>query len=606
MATPTNLKIDGLDFQSIKDNFKTFLKAQDKFKDYNFDAAGLNVLVDLLSYNTYYNSFYVNMVSNEAFLSTAQRRNSIVAAAKSLNYVPRSRTSARVVATLTVEPVGTPSNVLIPRYTSFSAAATDGTDVTFVNLDPITVFSSDSYVVTGATLVEGTYVAERYTVNTADTEQRFIINNTDIDTTTLRVRVQNSSTDSTIRTFNRADNYVNLTSDSLVYFIQEIEDGYYEVTFGDGTFGASLLDGNVILLDYLSSNGATGNDITGMSFAGSISGVVDIGAVVTTASYGGDDRESIERIRYNAPKAYAAQNRLITTDDYISLVLQQPNVQSAIAWGGEDNDPPYYGRVFIAIQPKNEEVLTDTEKFNLTEYIIKPRKILTMSTEIVDPEYIYLIIDASVKYDTSVNVLNSTNLTSLVLQRVMEYKDSDLSQFSKYFRYSKLSRIIDTSDRSILSSTLRIQLRKEIEVQLNINASYVIDFANPIDDITKDRAANHPYAAGNKISSNAFTYQGFSNCYLEENGGVIRVYRQSGANLVGVAPNIGTLDYDTGRITLNSFIPESFADGGTTLKVTAVPREPDILPLRTQIITIREEDVTVNLINDNAISLTKR
>lgn len=605
MATPTNLKLDGLDYQSIKSNFKEFLKAQDKFKDYNFDASGLSVLLDVLSYNTYYNSFYVNMVANEAFLSTAQRRNSVVAAARSLNYTPRSTTSSKLVANLTVTPVGTPASVLIPRYTSFSAATAAGT-FTYINLEPVTTFSAGNYTANNVTLVEGSYVQEQYTVNTADVEQRFMINNSDIDTSTLRVRVQNSSSDSTLRSFNRADSYVNVNTNSLVYFIEEVEDGLFEVKFGNGTFGVELLDGNVVLLEYLSSNGVNGNDVNLVEYAASIDGVVNIASVVTTNSYGGDDRESIERIKFNAPKYYASQNRLITKEDYESLVLQQSNIQSAIAWGGEDNDPPYYGRVFIAIQPKIGQVLTETEKYNLKTYVIDPKKIVTMSAEIVDPEYIYLLIDASVKYDTSMNVLNATNLNSLIISRIMEYKNQELSQFSKYFRYSKLSRVIDTCERSIQSSSLRIRMRKEVLVQLNLNASYVINFANPIDDITGGRPASHPYASGNKITSNAFTYNGFPNCFMEENGGIIRIYRQSGANYIGVVPNIGTVNYATGVITLNTFSPEAFADGGTTLKITAIPSDVDILPLRTQIISIREEDVTINLIDDNAISLTRR
>jgi len=605
MATPTNLKLDGLDYQSIKDNFKSFLGGQDKFKDYNFDASGLNVLLDVLAYNTYYNSFYVNMVSNEAFLSTAQRRNSVVAAARSLNYTPRSTTSSKLVANLTVAPVGTPASVLIPRYTSFNAV-TDIGSLSFVNLEPVTVFSSENYTANTVTLVEGSFVQEEYTVTIADTEQRFIISNSDVDTTTLRVRVQNSVSDSTIRSFNKADSYVNISSTTLVYFLEEVEDGLFEVKFGNGVFGTELLDGNIVLLEYMSSDGENGNDVSSISYAASSAGIVTITATVTTNSYGGDERESIERIKFNAPKSYASQNRLVTKDDYESLVMQQFNVRSAIAWGGEDNDPPYYGKVFIAIQPKSGQILTETEKINLKTYTLDPKKIVTMNVEIVDPEYIYLLIEANVKYNSSMNVLNSTNLNSLIISRIMEYKDEQLSQFSKYFRYSQLSRVIDTSERSIQSSYLRVRMRKEISVQLNLNASYVIDFANPIDNTTESRPSTHPYAAGNKISSNGFTYQGFLNCYMEENGGIMRIYRQSGPNYIGVVANIGTVNYETGRVNITSFFPESFDDGGTTLKLTVIPREVDILPLRTQIITIRETDVSINLIDDNDISLTRR
>lgn len=605
MTAPTNLKLDGLDFNSIKDNFKNFLKAQDRFKDFNFDSSGLNVLLDVLSYNTYYNSFYVNMVSNEAFLSTAQRRNSVVAAARSLNYTPRSTTSARIVANIAVTPTGTPASVLIPRFTTFSAVNDLGS-YTFVNLEPITVYSNNSYVANNVTLTEGTYVDERYTVNLSDTEQRFIINNTDADTSTLRVRVQNSASDSTIRSFTKADSYVNLDSTSLVYFVEEIEDGYYELKFGNGAFGTSLLDGNIVLVEYLTSSGADGNDVSLLNFNASVSGVVSMSLSISQKSYGGDEKESVERIKFNAPKYYASQNRLITAEDYRTIILQQPNVQSAIAWGGEDNDPPVYGKVFVAVQPKIGLTLTETEKFNIETYSIKPKKMITMDVELVDPEYIYLLIEAAVKYDSTMNVLNVTNLNSLILEKVMTYKNQELSQFSKYFRLSKLSRVIDSSERSIQSSVVKVKMRKEVPVQLNLNASYIIDFANPIDDITSDRAVNHPYAAGNKVTSNAFYYNGYPNCFMEENGGIIRIYRLSGVDYIGVVADIGTVDYDTGRITLNTFKPEAFMDGGTTLKLTAIPAEQDILSLRTQIITIREEDVSISLIDDNAISLTRR
>lgn len=606
MATPTNLKIDGLDFNNIKTNFKEFLKGQTRFADYNFDSAGLSTLIDVLSYNTYYNSFYLNMVSNEAFLSTAQRRNSVVAAARSLNYTPRSVSSARIVANLNVNAVGTPATLLVPRNTRFEASTETGTYY-FLNLNTISITNiSGNYYANNVVLVEGEYIDEKYIKDITDTNQRFIISNEDIDTSTLTVSVINSTSDSSIRNFTKAESYVNLTETSQVYFLQEIEDGKFEVKFGDGISGIALQDGNVVVLEYLISSGAEANDVNALVYASSVTSITDITATVTTPAYSGDAREAIERIKFNAPKSYSAQNRLVTTEDYTSLMLQQPNVASCIVWGGEDNVPQFYGKVFIAIQPKTSEVLTTTEKTNLINYVINPKKILTITPEIVDPEYIYLLISASVKFDSNQIVLSAVNLNSQILDTVMAYKESDLGQFSKYFRYSKLSRLIDTCERSILSSVLSIQLRKDVPIQLNSPAKYTIDFANPINDITRLRATNHPYNAGNKITSNEFTYAGYTQCYLEENGGIMRIYQVLGSSNIGIIANAGTIDYDTGTITLNSFSPSEFTDGGTTLKLTAIPRDPDILPLRTQIISIREEDVAITLIDDNAISLTNR
>lgn len=608
MTTPTNLKIDGLDFNQIKDNFKTFLKSQTKFKDYNFEASGLSVLLDVLSYNTYYNSFYLNMISNEAFLSTAQRRNSVVSAAKSLNYTPRSTTSARINVDITLQTSGAGNtNIIIPAYTKFQAATDTGT-YSFLNTDPITVINSlGTYSVNGITLVEGVYVQESITNDVTDPNQRFVISNADIDTSTLKVRVQNSSTDSTIRLFTLAPSYVNLDENSEVFFLEEVEDGKYEIKFGDGTFGTSLVDGNIVIMDYLVSSGNRANDILNLTYFGAISGVLDAEVTVNNnGSYGGDERETIETIRFNAPKYFSNQNRLVTNEDYVTAMLQQPNIRSALAWGGEDNDPPQYGKVFIALQPKNGDSLTDVEKENLKSSVIKPRKLITIDTEIVDPEYVFLLIDAQVKYDPNKVTLSSTDLTSVIIENIMTYAADDLGQFSKFFRYSKLARTIDLSERSVLSSTLSITMRKETPVQLNTSKLYTIDFANPISDITKDRTAGHPFSAGNKIISNEFSYGGFSGCFLEENGGIMRIYRKAGGNLIGVVSNIGSVNYETGKVTLESFKPEGFADGGTTLKLNAIPRSLDILPLRTQIIAIRQADITIKLIDDNLISVTKR
>lgn len=608
MATPTDLKIDGLNFAEIRENFKSFLQAQSQFTDYNFNGSGLSTLIDVLAYNTYYNSFYLNMVSTESFLSTAQRRSSVVNLARSLNYTPRSTSSARVVCTLNVTPTGgTPSTITLPKYTRFEAIIED-VSYYFLTQDAL-IFIRDGngqYILENVTLVEGKLVTEKYIKNTLDSDQRFLINNEMIDTSTLSVRVINSSADSTTRVFSKATNIVNVEFDSLVYFIEEVEDGKFEIFFGDDILGVALVNGNLIYMEYLISSGNLANDVNALTLASSVSGVTSIEVTVTQPSFGGDDRESIDRIKFNAPKSYASQNRAVTPDDYLSFVLNQPNVDSAIVWGGEDNDPPVYGKVFIAVKPKVGNSLTTVEKQNIVNYVLKPKKVLTFETEIVDPDYIYLLIDSNIKYDSTQNVLSTTNLETIIRNTVSNYNSKEIGGFSKYFRYSKLSRLIDTSERSILSSVLTVRMRKEVSISLNVSSYYKIDFVNPIDDITSGRVSTHPFNAGNKISSNEFTYNGLAGCFLEENGGIMRIYRKVGPSYIGVEPNIGTVDYQNGTVVLNGFKPQAFADGGTTLKLTAIPAEMDILPLRTQIITIRDEDVTVNLIDDNTISNVKR
>lgn len=606
MATPTDLRLDGLNFDAIKENFKSFLQNQDQFRDYNFESSGISVLLDVLAYNTYYNSFYLNMVSTESFLATAQRRNSVVNLARSMNYVPRSTSSARIVGNMTLTTAGSAASIVVPKYTKFEATVND-VSYYFLTQEALTfVLQDGAYVRNNITLIEGKKTTDKYTKDINDVNQRFLITNSLADTSTLSVRVINSSSDSYTRVFNRVDNLVNIDGNSLVYFLEEVEDGKFEVFFGDDTTGKALVNGNLIYLEYLVSAGSAANDVQNISYYSSVEDVSGITFTTTTSSYGGDERESIDRIRFNAPKSYAAQNRAITAEDYASIVLSQPNIGSVTVWGGEDNDPPYYGKVFIAVKPKVGETLTETEKQNLINFVIEPKKILTITPEIVDPEYTYLTLDITAKYDGTQNTLSTTSLTSVILSTVMNYVSNDLGEFSRYFRFSKLSRLIDTSERSILSSNLVVKMKKEVFIQLGVNARYEIDFSNAIDNVTESRPSTHPYNAGNKLSSNEFTYNGYPNCFLEDNGGLIRVYRKSGSSYVGVSANVGTINYATGKVILTDFAVDSFLDDGTTLNLLAVPQNYDILPLRTQIITVREEDVNVTLVDDNTISLTKR
>jgi len=251
-------------------------------------------------------------------------------------------------------------------------------------------------------------------------------------------------------------------------------------------------------------------------------------------------------------------------------------------------------------------VLTATEKNNLIQSIIKPKKILTVATEIVDPEYLYLLVDVTVKYDSDKTSASIASLKALVTDIISTYNTDEINQFSKYFRYSKLSRLIDVSERSILNSILTLRMRKEVDIQLNTPTKYTIGFSNPIDSTTNGRPSSHPYGIGNKVTSNAFSYQGFDNCYLEENNGIMRIYRATTTENLAVQINAGTLNYVTGEIVLNSFAPTSFADGGNTLKLTAYPAEKDILPLRNQILSIRDADITVTMVDDKSISLVNR
>jgi hypothetical protein len=455
-------------------------------------------------------------------------------------------------------------------------------------------------------LKEGRYINRRYTVNLSDPDQRFLIPNKNVDTSTLTVSVLNSSTDSTLRTFSKVTSLVEVDATTRVYYVEEVEDGQFEIKFGDDVFGVALDAGNIVVLEYLVSNGTSANDIQTLTYADSISGVTSISFASTSPATGGADRETINQIKFNAPKSYEAQNRVVTADDYKTLMLQQSTVESCVVWGGEDNDPPTYGKVFIAVKPTVGDVLTATEKLNLINSVINPKKVLTVSTEIVDPEYTYIIIDVVVKYLSDSTILSAAEIQQFVIDTIKTYNTDEINQFSKYFRYSKLSRLIDTTERSILSNVMSARMRKEIDVQLGAGTRYEISFSNAIDNATDGRPTTSAYGVGNKITSNAFTYGGYSNCFLEDNNGVIRIYRVLGIENIGVSINAGSINYTTGKIILTSFAPTAFNDGSTTLKITAVPQDKDILPLRSQIISIRDADITVTMLDDKSISLVNR
>ena len=605
MAIDNNLRIDELNFEGIKTNFKRYLQAQDQFRDYNFDGSGMSVLLDMLAYNTYYNSFYMNMVASEAFLTTAQKRNSVVNLANSLNYVPRSTSSASITGTLTLTVANSPSSVTIPEYTEFNGSI-DGVAYKFLNVNSKTIFSNAGVFSDTITLKEGTLITTRYTVVSTDADQRFLIPNSRVDTTTLNVTVLNSSVDSTTRTFTPSENLVELDATSLVYFIQETEDGLYELKFGDGVFGTALSNGNILVIRYLVSNGALANDINALTYADTITNVTAATFTAADPATGGSARESIAQIKFNAPKSYEAQNRAVTAEDYRALLLAQPTVDSVVVWGGEDNDPPTYGKVFIAIKPVTGSVLTATEKLNLISSVIAPKKILTVQTEIVDPEYIYISISTTVKYDAKKTSLSSDTISNLILDTIKAYNLSDIDKFGTYFRYSKLSRLIDMSEKSILSNVLIAEMRKEIDVQLGIGTRYEINFSNAIDNSTNGRPTTSAYGVGNKITSNAFSFGGFSNCFLDDNNGIIRIYRVLGLDNIAVSINAGSINYTTGKIVLTNFAPTAFNDGTTTLKINAVPQDKDILPLRNQIISIRDADISITMVDDNSISLVSR
>lgn len=597
----SELRISELDFDTIKENLKTFLSSRSEFRDYDFEGSGLSQLLDLLAYNTFYNSYYLNMISNEMFLDTAILRGSVVSRAKAIGYTPRSVRGSQAIGNIAVTGSGSlPATITIPKYTRFSTTV-DDVSYTFNTTDATTISPTGLvYTGTGITITEGELITQTFTKTSSD-DQRFVINNENIDTTTLTVTVQTSATNPSTTAHTLADDITEVGPDSTVYFLIENIDGNYELTFGDGQVGQALSTGNIITAQYLASSGIAPNSANTFTALDSIGGFADVTFTTTSQAAGGAARESVDSIKFNAPKSYSTQNRAVTANDYKQILRREfTSVEDFAVWGGEDNDPAIYGKVFIAAKPRSGLSLTDSAKQAIVD-LLREYNVLSVIPEIVDPDFIFLKVDTTVKYNPKSTTRTGSQIADTVKTNVASYIDNDLELFNAYFRYSKLVGVIDDSDSAILNSETSITMKKTITPSLGVATRFEINFNNAIDGVTGSRPASHPAGSGNKVSSSLFTYQGLENCQLEDNGNLIRVYRTVGGQNVVVDQNVGTIDYTTGKIVLTSFAVGAIADGGSTIEIFAVPLEQDLVPVRNQILTYELADITITMVDDNEV-----
>jgi hypothetical protein len=481
MATANSgLQITNLDFGSIKSSLKTFLGQQDTLKDYNFDASALSVLVDLLAYNTQYNAYYLNMVANEMFLDSSVQRNSVVSHAKMLNYIPRSAVSSKASIKLQVNQVGT-STLTLPKFTPFLSEAIDGVNYTFLTKDSTTVnVSANTAIFNNIEIAEGVAASAAFTVNTTSNPKLiFTISDANIDTSTLVVSVQDSSTSLVYNTYTRATDYVALTPTSKVYFLQEGMNGNYEIYFGDGILGATLIDGNVVNISYVSTSGTSAFGANSFSIMSSVGGYSNTVISPITSAFAGADKESITSIKYTAPKAYAAQGRAVTKEDYIYLIQNNSTnlpIESVSVWGGEENIPPVYGQIFCAVKPSGGLTLTPSQKDKLVTEVIKPISVLTVVPTIVDPDYTFVNITTNVLYDPKKTTYTGGQIKQLVINSINSFASTNLNTFNSTFKSPALITQIQTADPSIITNESTIRLQKKIYPKLNAKATYFLDF----------------------------------------------------------------------------------------------------------------------------------
>ena len=597
------LEVSELDFDNIKANLKTFLQKQSEFQDYDFEGSGMAVLLDLLAYNTHYLGFNANMLANEMYLDSADIRKNIVSIAKMLGYTPTSAKSPTAVIDITINN-GTGSTVTMNKGTVFTTTV-DGTSYQFVTNASHTISPvSGVYKFSSISIYEGTLVTFKYTVDSTDVDQRFIIPSVNADTSTLKVSVQNSVSDTTTSTYTKATGFSSLDDTSKVYFLQETEDGKFEVYFGDGVLGKSLADGNIVILEYVVSNKTEANGASTFNLSGSIDGFTDVSISTISNAQGGAEPQSKESIRYNAPLQYSRQDRAVTTSDYETLVQElYPNAQAVSAWGGEDEETPVYGVVKIAIKAASGSTLTDATKTSLVTQL-KKYNVASVRPEIVDPETTKILLTSTVKYDEKATTKTADTLKSNILTTLTNYNSTTLQKFDSVFRYSKVSKAIDDTDTSILSNITTLKIRKTFTPTLASSTKYDVYFRNAI----YNPHTGHKSAEGGVLSSSGFKITGDTSTifYLDDDGsGNVRRYSLSGATRVYANNTQGTINYTTGQITINSLniasVENIRGSASSVIELTVQPNSNDIVPVRAQILEIDTQNSNITVTADTFV-----
>jgi hypothetical protein len=589
--------INELDFAAVKDQFITFLKTQSQFKDYNFTGSNMNVLLDVLSYNTYMNNFYTNMAIGEMFLDSAVLKNSVVSHAKELNYLPRSRTSARAVVNLSINaPTETSQTITIPRFTEFTSTF-QGSTFTFITNEVYAArrTNGSTFVATNVEIFEGEILTNFEKDGFFLDDQNFLrcnLTNDNIDTSTIEVYVDEVATEDRNQFLYTPDIF-GVTPTSKVFYLDPYFDDRYSIYFGRNIYGEQPGLDIDVKVQYRVCSGAEPNGVSrfGTSFLQSVT--------VTTveAAAGGAERETIDSIKYFAPKSLQIQERAVTAKDYEILLRQRfPDIQSASVYGGDELDPPQYGRVAISVNLQGEGILSNTNK-NAYIRFLSDKSPLAIEPVFVDPEFLYAETIVDVSYSRKLTTKSTQQLETLIRSAIANFKEINLDDFGAVFRSSRLSSIIDDVDDGILSNSLCINPIIEYKPALNLTLNPKFKFESQLVKPYPYKAANGFIDFKPSIVSTTFTYRGILSKIQDDGAGNIQIISASSVNTEILKPNIGTVDYTTGEVRLINFAVESFT--GSAIKIYAATTAVDILSPKSRILTIRDEDIIVNFIESN-------
>ena len=579
MPANNALNVTDINFDTIKSNLKSYLSSQNQFQDYDFEGSAISTIIDLMAYNTYINSVYTNMVGNEMFLDSAQIRNNVVSRAKMLGYVPRSTRGATAYLNITVTPGSNVDSVTIPANTQFTSSV-DGIDYVFVNRQTQVANSGLGYSANVA-ITEGTPTQFRYSVSSSN-PVRYVLPNKGVDTTSIKVKVQESASNTQITNFKLATDLTDVNANAAVYFIQENLDEQYELDFGDGVLGKRLRDGNILIIDYQISNGSILNGANTFSGPSAIGGFSNYTFTVSSKAAGGAEQESIESIKFNAPKNFERQGRAVLSEDYKRILIAEAgDLQAVSVWGGEENVPAVYGKVYIAAKPRVGNLLSATRKTELVN-LLKTRNILTIEPEFVDASFIYVAPTIKVRYSSARTTLSAGEIFDKVSRSVRSFETNSLNNFRVNFRASQFERSIDNTDPSINSNYSTYRVERRFTPNTNTRTTYSIAFNNAI---------HHPHDGHlGAVSSTSFGFGG-NTCFLDDDGfGNLRIFYLGSNNDKNIVNSTaGTINYETGLVQLDSL---SITTSGI-VTISIKPAVDDINSVRNQIMLLRNTSIEV-------------
>jgi len=590
------LQLSELDYISLREAMKTFLSQQDILRDYDFEGSNMSVLLDVLAWNSHLEAHYLNMVGSEMWVDTAQLRDSLFSHAKELNYVPRSRSSSRASVTLTID-VGNsaPSSVTVPKYfvVSTSMVDTTGQEISyqFLTNEALVITADDlgAYTSANVDVFEGQLVREVFTVNTSS---KYVLQSANVDIDSIEVYVQTSNTDTANVEFTRALNLFGVTNADTVFFLQGAYDGRYELVFGDGVLGQSLDSGNLVRVFYRDSSGSEPNGSFVFSTDTEVEGFEVSSIDTIIRSYGGSEEESLDSIRFYAPRHFTTQERAVIKTDFENLVRERfPQFEAVAVYGGEEVTPKQYGKVILSIKPFGAEIISDQLKGDVVAYLTG--KNIVTEPIIVDAEFMYIKIDSDVVYDEQSTSKTREQVRVLAIEAITDYSANNLDDFGIDLRLSRLASAIDDADDSIVSNDTRVQLIKRWRPQTGSTQSLVFSFGNELKDETRTSDPENHDAI---VYTSPFVYRkngiNYDSLIKDDGDGTLFLYAiQDDGTLVVLENNVGSIDYDTGGLTISANIYSY----DTRIKIYAVPEKSDVSVRANLFLSLDEADITVTM-----------